>query len=253
MLSYWYSRIFIVIRHTYLFLDIQPKLFIIIHNRYPFYIYHNISNNVIQVISCNILFYPWFMSVINIHGQLTMHCPNPSAPLQPPCQYPFISLYTLSYHLTFKWENKLHRSVLELSTLRILNSRFDHCAIDINRINMSFCWYIDASVGSSWHSQYPAPARQTTGPGATLVTGPEPGLLLARGQAVAPGGGEIKYSGLPLGHWCAGHAREGPNQAGRRSKPEKPKTKIEFPAESMVGMIFNLILKSFQLFWCTHP
>ncbi len=43
-----------------------------------------------------------------------------------------------------------------------------------------------------------APVQQTTGAGATAVTGPESVQLLARGPAVAaPGGGKIIHCGLP--------------------------------------------------------
>ena len=58
ILSNLYSEISIVIRNTYLYLDFQPIISMIILERYPFHVSLYISNNVIQIVSCYILFYP---------------------------------------------------------------------------------------------------------------------------------------------------------------------------------------------------
>ncbi len=234
-----------------MFLDIQPTISLIILNRYPFHVSLYISNNVVQIVPCYILFYPWLISVLNIHDQLTMHCPNPAVQLQPPCQYSVISLYILSYPLTFQTEKKLQSSGIEPSTLRILPSRLDYYTTIVD---------VYKSLLVYWCQQRIQPAQSISGAGAAndvsrchRCNGP------GAGDAAGPGAGGGRTWGRRgnktqwLTPWmcrtCNRRSRSSwaPRQAGRGEH------QIEFPAGSMAGMISNLIQSYPELLWTIHP
>ncbi len=85
------------------FLDIWPIISIII---LLIDIHSYISNNVIHIVSCYILFYPWFISMMNIHGQLTMHCPNPAVHSSHPAKNP--SCPCIFVHINWPFRKKIN-------------------------------------------------------------------------------------------------------------------------------------------------
>ncbi len=173
------------------------------------------------------------ISVINIHGQLTIHCPNLVAPIQPQCQYPFISLYILSYPLTFKLGEKMHCSGIEPSIFCILTSRLDHYTMIVD-INMSFL--LVSSCQHRIQPTQPISGAGTVDSGSRCHCCDGPGAGAAAGQGACGGltwgrGNRTEWLIPSMCRICKRRS----DQAGRSGKSKEPKTRSSFQQDQCLA------------------